>query len=99
MLLEVCVVKTCQQSALKHLLALLNGQLDNAPSDLEANQTLVCLDVTRESKLVGGRWLLDQPGIEMGARRNGCSQQDQDRNDSLHRLKPHMNKPQQQFRH
>ena len=58
LLLEVGVFKPCEQSALLHLLAFFNGQIDDAALHFEADQTLVRFNVAGERELVCWRRLL-----------------------------------------
>ena len=53
-LLVIRVVEPRQQRALLHLLALFDGQLDDAPRHLEADQALVRFDVAGERELIRG---------------------------------------------
>ena len=61
-LLEVGIFKAREQSALLHLLALFDGQIDDAPLHLETDQALVGFNVAGERELIRRRRFLVSRG-------------------------------------
>ena len=84
-LLEVRILEPRQHRALRHLLALLHRQIDDASLHLEAHQAFVGLNVARQCQLILDCRLLRQSRIEVHPCRNGRRQQNQHRYRTLHR--------------